>query len=157
MPAVNAADALPPGENSPSKLVLFAAIQMVQQYNLPGVGRLRTLVRHPEDELRLRKLSKEYGRLAISDILSGGPAQDGGADPDYDPAILLVRSVVAATTVVWKIREVAQGGLAASPSMEVWELFAMIATVAYDRARSQGQTLGMIEFVATLAQQIAEL
>lgn len=146
-----------PGENSPTELILFAAIRMAEQYHLPAQGRLRRLVRHPDDELSLRKLSKEYGRLALTDILHGDVAKHAADDHDYDPPIALARSVVAATSMVWKIRVAAQGMLTVAPSMEVWELYALIATVVYNRARAEGDTLALTEFVDDLARQITDL
>lgn len=141
------------GENSPSRLVLVAAIKTAEQYELPQRGKLRQLVRR-FDELAVRRLAKDYAAMAKQELTESDIAR---RMEDYDVAVGLARSVVAATTLVWKVRQVAQGAQSVAPSSEVWELFAMITTVVYGRAREKNDTLGLVTFVDELTMQISDL
>lgn len=144
-----AAGQLPAGENTPTRLVLFAAVRTVTHYELPFLGKLRRLLRHENDELTLRWLTKQFAEMAAREIAE--------SDTGSDPAVSLARSVVAATTMAWKVRAVAQGAQAMAPSDEAWELFAMIATVVFHRSLAENDTLALLEFIESMAGQISEL
>lgn len=141
------------GENSPSVLVLYAAVRTAVRYELPCQGRLRRLVRQENNRQVLRAVTNEFALLAAAEVAQVAPA----ATEDYGPSISLARHAVAATTMVWKVRAVAQGVQAQAPSDEVWELFAMIATVVYHRARADNTLMRLVEFIDSVAGEISEL
>lgn len=143
------------GRTGPTRLVLFAAYRATQRFNLPHQDKVQNLcVHHPEDHLGQVRLARLYTSLTLEEMEERAPRE---GMTELDVAHQSMRTVLGATTLVWKIRQAAQGTQAAAPSMEAWELLVMIIAVAYGRARENSTTLDLATWIDDLAIEITDL
>lgn len=145
---------LPDGENSPTRLVLFAALRLVERHDLPHVGRLRRLTVNQDDSQALMNLARAYLAAARHAVGEGTALRDA---PGWDAGDVLVRDTVAATTIAHKIHAAACGVRAVAPSYEAWQVLAMVTLLVYVRDGDGNATHELIAYVNELAVEIAGL
>lgn len=149
----------PTGQNSPTTLVLTAAIRLAVGHDLTGQGRLRQLLRHP-DPTRLMQAARGYTAQA-RDALAAGDDHRRATDPTTDPAHALADALalnaIAATTLALPLRDAATGTGDTAPTTEAWALLAAIVLRLYIDARQNNTLYPLATTITDLAAELRNL